>query len=97
LKSPWWSFGFPERRIGGGALGTGFAVAVFVSLASTLVFAAVGLLLPAVAGIGLLIQSSTEEFMYRGYLAQFVRRYSSCRRSCTPGSLTARAPCEWRT
>ena len=91
LKRPWWSFGFPERRIDWRAVGLALAVGLVVGLASTLIFGALGflqiryqtpepgawLLLLAVAGIGLLIQTSTEEFMYRGYLTQFVRRYTA--------------------
>ncbi len=91
LKRPWWSFGFPERRLDLRTLGLAFAVEIFVALASTLVFGVLGLLrihfqapdpgqwllLAAVAGAGLLIQTSTEEFMFRGYMTQFVRRYTA--------------------
>ena len=91
LKRPWWSFGFPEGRINWRALGIALAVGLFVSLASTLIFGAAGLLrihfqtldmgqwllLLVVAGTGLLVQTGTEEFMYRGYLTQFVRRYTA--------------------
>jgi len=90
LKRPWWSFGFPERRIDWRTLCIAFAVALFVGLGSTLVFGILGLLqirfqapdpgqwllLAVVAGVGLLLQTSTEEFMYRGYMTQFVRRYT---------------------
>jgi len=91
LKRPWWSFGFPERRIDWRILCIAFAVVLFVGLVSTLVFGVLGLLqirfqapdpgqwllLAVVAGVGLLLQTSTEEFMYRGYMTQFVRRYTS--------------------
>jgi hypothetical protein len=91
LKRPWWSFGFPEARIDYRAVGIALAVGLVVSLASTLIFGALGLLqirfqtpdlgqyllLLAVAGVGLLVQTGTEEFMYRGYLTQFVRRYTA--------------------
>jgi membrane protease YdiL (CAAX protease family) len=91
LKRPWWSFGFPERRIDWRTLWIAVAVGLFVSLASTVIFGVLGLLqfriqapdpgqwllLAAVAGVGLLLQTSTEEFMYRGYMTQFVRRYTS--------------------
>jgi membrane protease YdiL (CAAX protease family) len=67
------------------------AVGLVVGLASTLIFGGLGLLqirlqvpdpgawllLLAVAGVGLLIQTGTEELMYRGYLTQFVRRYTA--------------------
>jgi membrane protease YdiL (CAAX protease family) len=91
LKRPWWSVGFPEWRIDWRALGTAMAVGLVVGLASTLIFGGLGLLqirlqvpdpgawllLLAVAGVGLLIQTGTEELMYRGYLTQFVRRYTA--------------------
>jgi membrane protease YdiL (CAAX protease family) len=91
LGRPWWSFGFPQRRIDWGALGAASGVGLLVGMVSILIFGALGLLqvrfqtpdlgqwllLLAVAGIGLFIQTSTEEFMYRGYLTQFVRRYTA--------------------
>lgn len=77
LKRPWWSVGFPEWRIDWRALGTAMAVGLVVGLASTLIFAALGLLpirlqtpdpgawllLLAVAGVGPLVQTGTEELM----------------------------------
>jgi Na+/proline symporter len=95
LKRPWWSFGFPEREIDWRALGIALAVGLFVSLASTLAFSALGLLqirvqapdlaqwllLVAVAGVGLLEATGTRCCP------------TSSRRCCTPGSRTAREPC----
>ena len=80
-----------DWRAIGAELGTALGVGLLVGLASTLIFGALGLLqlrfqtpdlgqwllLLAVAGVGLLVQTSTEEFMYRGYLTQFVRRYTA--------------------
>lgn len=89
LKRPWWSFGFPKWNIDYWALGVTLLVSFVVSLLITLVFGVLGmltlklqvpdlvqfLLLLVVAVVGLLIQTSTEEFMFRGYLTQFVYKY----------------------
>lgn len=91
MKRPWWSFGFPQWRIDYWAFGVAVAVSFVVSIVMTLVLGAMGLvqlkfqvpdigqylLLIVVAAVGLFIQTSTEEFMFRGYLTQFVRRYFS--------------------
>lgn len=91
LKRPWWSFGFPKWRIDYRAIGVALLISLFVSLVLTLFFGAMGLfqvelrrpdirqylLLLVTSGIGLFVQTSTEEFMFRGYLTQFVRRYLS--------------------
>lgn len=91
LKRPWWSFGFPAKEINYWAFGVAVLVSALVSLGSTLLFGAVGLfqvkfqrpdigqylLLFVIGVVGFFIQTATEEFAFRGFLTQYVRRYLS--------------------
>jgi membrane protease YdiL (CAAX protease family) len=89
LGRPWWSFGFPNLKPDFSVFALAVLVSLAVSLFVTLGFGLTGLLqiklqLPnareflivlAISGVGFLVQTSAEEFLFRGYLTQFARRY----------------------
>jgi hypothetical protein len=91
LKRPWWSFGFPVKEINYWNFGVAVLVSLVVALLSTLLFGAMGLLqikfqmpdigqyllLVVIGIVGFFIQTATEEFAFRGFLTQFVRKYLS--------------------
>lgn len=88
---PGWSVALPVPRYEGWNLWVGFGVATVVGLLCTALAAAGGLvalrfagfdwgLLVPLAAIGLLgifIQAAAEEMVFRGYLTQFARRFTS--------------------
>jgi membrane protease YdiL (CAAX protease family) len=91
-KRPWWSVAMPELRFKAWDFFTGLWVACAVTAVTALLFNATEtmpilsnpnfnlqtLLLVAVIGlIGIFIQAGAEELLFRGYLTQFVRRFSS--------------------
>ena len=89
LARPWWSFGFPNLRPDFSVFALAVLVSLAVILLVTLGFGLTGLLqiklqLPnareflivlAISCVGFLVQTSAEEFLFRGYLTQFARRF----------------------
>lgn len=89
-KRPWWSVAMPKLRFEKWNLFMGFFVFTVIGLIVTLLFGQLGILklhfvgmdwgayLPLlfVGGIGIFIQSGSEELLFRGYLTQFTRRIS---------------------
>ena len=83
--------GFPARKVEWWNLGVGIIAKLVVIIAVILVYASTGIsqvtfqmpdfliYLPFVlfATIVILLQTSTEEFVFRGYLAQAVRRFTA--------------------
>ncbi|GAA4397876.1 hypothetical protein GCM10023168_03310 [Fodinibacter luteus] len=90
-RRPGWSIGLPTRRIPFRDLGLGFGVGVAVAVLVSAVTHVTGiyeveyvgidwsqwLLVLAVTAPLILIQASSEEMLFRGYLTQVVRRLSS--------------------
>jgi len=91
-QRPAWSVAMPRLRIDGWNFLTGFGVATVVALVTGVIFSLIGLmpieanpdfswavLLPvAVIGlVGIFIQASTEEMLFRGYFTQFARRFTA--------------------
>jgi uncharacterized protein len=87
-KRPYWSVALPVKRIEKWNLFTGFMVSTLVGVVTLLIIAAIGLMkldyvgfnwgafLPIliIGFVGIFIQASTEEMIFRGYLTQLVRR-----------------------
>jgi membrane protease YdiL (CAAX protease family) len=87
-KRPSWSVAMPVFKINYRDLFFGFFISLVVGVFYSLVLAALGVLevkyngmnwndyipLFFIGGIGLFIQTSTEELMFRGYLSQFMCR-----------------------
>jgi len=87
-QRPTWSVAMPEFKIKYDHLFAGFFISLFVGIVYSFVFDALGVLdvkyngmnwndyipLFFIGGIGLFIQTSTEELMFRGYLSQFMCR-----------------------
>ncbi len=90
-KRPFWSVAMPAWRFEGWNFGVGLSVGAVVALVFSLLFSAVGILpmernpafdlgtlvlLAAIGFVGIFIQAASEELLFRGYLTQFVRRFS---------------------
>ena len=91
-KRPWWSVAMPELRFRLWDFLTGVWVALVVSVLTTVGLSVVGLLpvegnpefniptllvVSALGLVGIFIQASAEELFFRGYLTQFVRRFTA--------------------
>jgi membrane protease YdiL (CAAX protease family) len=89
-RRPWWSIAMPARRIEARNLGIGVAIAVVTAVALNLIayvlepdafrFAGFdpGSWIPMllIAAVAFFVQASTEEMVFRGYLAQFVAAFT---------------------
>ncbi|NTU72478.1 MAG: CPBP family intramembrane metalloprotease [Coriobacteriia bacterium] len=91
-KRPFWSVAMPAWRFEGWNFGVGLAVGVVVAGVFSALFSVAGILpvernpdfdlgtlvLLAVVGfVGIFIQAGSEELLFRGYLTQFARRFTS--------------------
>jgi membrane protease YdiL (CAAX protease family) len=92
LKRPSWSVAMPGPRFESWNFFTGFLVAAVVAALVTLLFAVIEvmpfesnpdfelrtlLLLVVVGFVGIFIQAGSEELLFRGYITQFVRRFTA--------------------
>lgn len=87
-RRPYWSVAMPKLRFESWNLFVGLIVATVVGVIVIVLAAAVGVIdldyvgfdwgeylpLALIGTVGILIQASTEEMLFRGYLAQFLRR-----------------------
>lgn len=93
-QRPFWSVAMPEWRFRAWDFWTAFWVGTVSAVVFGLLFSVLGLLparpnpdfnlttfliLIVVAFVGIFIQAGSEEMLFRGYTAQFVRRFSSSR------------------
>ena len=90
-QRPWWSVAMPRLRFESWNFLTALWVYLTVSVATVLLFSMIGLmpieynpdfdwsvLLPVafIGMVGIFIQAGSEEILFRGYLTQFVRRFT---------------------
>lgn len=89
-KRPKWSVALAKPRIEKWNFAVGFIIALLVGILTLLIFGAIGSIkldfvgfnwstwipLLVIGLIGIFIQTSTEEMLFRGYITQFTRRFS---------------------
>jgi len=93
-KRPWWSLMMPRFRFGIRDFLIAFLVSMVVAIVTAGLFSVIDLmpiernpdfsvetllLVAPIGFIGVFIQAGSEEFLFRGYLTQFVRRFTANR------------------